>query len=99
LHKLFWVALRRFWSGWTKPLVLVTPRTVVSWHRAGLRLYLDMGFQSQASSFPFYQSRAAAFIHPHSLGATPAHPRNPSTVMSGLPFIPANNHRDRKAFE
>jgi len=25
LHKLFWVALRTFWSGWTKPLVLVTP--------------------------------------------------------------------------
>jgi len=31
LHKLFWVALRTFWSGWTKPLVLVTPRTVVSY--------------------------------------------------------------------
>ena len=39
LHKLFWVALRTFWSGWTKPLVLVTPRTVVSWHKAGFRLY------------------------------------------------------------
>ena len=39
LHKLFWVALRTIWSGWTKPLVLVTPRTVVSWHRAGFRLY------------------------------------------------------------
>ena len=39
LHKLFWVALRTFWSGWTKPLILVTPRTVVSWHRAGFRLY------------------------------------------------------------
>src|ERR1700737_5358256 len=39
LHKLFWVALRTFWSGWTKPLVLVTPRTVVNWHRAGFRLY------------------------------------------------------------
>ena len=25
LHKLFWVALRTFWSGWRKPLVLVTP--------------------------------------------------------------------------
>src|SRR5271169_4063774 len=25
LHKLFWVALRTFWSGWTKPLILVTP--------------------------------------------------------------------------
>ena len=38
-HKLFWVALRTFWSGWRKPLVLVTPRTVVNWHRAGFRLY------------------------------------------------------------
>ena len=38
-HKLFWVSLRTFWSGWTKPLVLVSPRTVVSWHRAGFRLY------------------------------------------------------------
>jgi putative transposase len=39
LHKLFWVGLRKFWSGWTRPLVLVTPRTVVSGHRAGFRLY------------------------------------------------------------
>ena len=39
LHKLFWVALRMFWSGWRKPLVLVTPRSVVNWHRAGFRLY------------------------------------------------------------
>jgi putative transposase len=31
--------LQRFWSGWQKPLVLVTPRTVVKWHRAGFRLY------------------------------------------------------------
>ncbi len=39
LHKLFWIVLRTFWSGWTRPLVLVTPRTVVNWHRAGFRLY------------------------------------------------------------
>src|SRR6476620_4906716 len=39
LHKLFWVALRTFWSGLTKPLILVTPRTIVNWHRAGFRLY------------------------------------------------------------
>jgi putative transposase len=39
LHKLFWVALKAFWSGWTKPLVLVTPRTVAHWHRVGFRLY------------------------------------------------------------
>jgi hypothetical protein len=39
LHKLFWIFLRRLWSGWKAPLVLVTPRTVVEWHRAGFRLY------------------------------------------------------------
>ena len=38
-HKLFWIALRRLWSGWQKPLVLVTPRTVIAWHQAGFRLY------------------------------------------------------------
>jgi putative transposase len=39
LHKLFWVVLRRLWSGWKRPLILVTPRTVIGWHRAGFRLY------------------------------------------------------------
>ncbi len=39
LHKLFWVLLRGLWSEWERPLILVTPRTVVGWHRAGLRLY------------------------------------------------------------
>jgi len=39
LHKLFWIVLRRLWAGWKKPLILVTPRTVVGWHRAGFRLY------------------------------------------------------------
>jgi putative transposase len=35
VHKLFWIALRRLWAGWKRPLVLVSPRTVVAWHRAG----------------------------------------------------------------
>jgi putative transposase len=39
LHKLFWVALRTSWSGRRKPLLLITPRTVVNWHHAGFRLY------------------------------------------------------------
>src|SRR6267142_3857398 len=39
LHKLFWVALSMCWSGCIQPLVWVTPRTVVNWHRAGFRLY------------------------------------------------------------
>src|SRR5215475_7866381 len=39
VHKFFWIALLRHWSGWKQSLVLVTPRTVVAWHRAGFRLY------------------------------------------------------------
>ena len=39
VDKVFWVALRKLWSGWKKPLLLVTPETVVRWHRAGFRLY------------------------------------------------------------
>ena len=37
-QKLFWVVLRKLWQGWKKPLILVTPRTVVGWHRAGFQL-------------------------------------------------------------
>jgi putative transposase len=39
LDRLFWVAVRRFWSGWQQSLIAVTPETVVRWHRAGFRLY------------------------------------------------------------
>jgi hypothetical protein len=39
LHKLFWVLLQRLWSEWERPLILVTPKTVIGWHRAGFRLY------------------------------------------------------------
>ena len=37
LDRLFWVTLRRLWPGWRKPLVVVTPETVVRWHRTGFR--------------------------------------------------------------
>jgi hypothetical protein len=36
---LFWVCLRKLWSGWRSALVLVRPDTVVRWHRAGFRRY------------------------------------------------------------
>ena len=42
LDKLFWVAGRRFWSGWQQSLTAVTPETVVRWHRGGFRLYWKM---------------------------------------------------------
>ena len=39
LDKLFWVAVRRFWSGWKQALLIVSPETVVRWHRSGFALY------------------------------------------------------------
>ena len=37
--KLFWVLARRFWSEWKQALIVVSPETVVRWHRAGFALY------------------------------------------------------------
>ena len=37
--KLFWILVRRFWSGWKQALILVSPETVVRWHRRGFALY------------------------------------------------------------
>src|SRR5712692_612525 len=37
--RLFWVLARRFWSGWKQALILVSPETVVRWHRSGFALY------------------------------------------------------------
>src|SRR5262249_23859883 len=35
----FLALARPFWSSWEKSLLIVTPETVVRWHRAGFRLY------------------------------------------------------------
>ena len=35
--RVFWVALRRLWPGWTRPLVIVKPATVIGWHRGGFK--------------------------------------------------------------
>src|SRR5229473_3809084 len=40
--KLFWVLACRFWSDWKKSLLVVTPETVVRWHRAGFRMYWSL---------------------------------------------------------
>lgn len=39
LDRLFWVALCRLWPRWREALHLVTPATVIAWHRAGFRLF------------------------------------------------------------
>jgi len=37
--KLFWVLACKFWPGWKQALIVVSPETVVRWHRAGFALY------------------------------------------------------------
>ena len=39
LDRLFWVALSRLWPRWREVLHIVTPGTVIAWHRAGFRLF------------------------------------------------------------
>jgi len=41
-YKLFWVLACLFWTDWRRSLLLVTPETVVRWHRAGFRLYWSL---------------------------------------------------------
>ena len=37
--RMFWIAVRRFWSDWKKFPVVVLPEAVVRWHQAGFELY------------------------------------------------------------
>jgi putative transposase len=37
--RVFWVLARKFWSGWKQALMIVSPETVVRWHRSGFALY------------------------------------------------------------
>src|SRR5215469_13229100 len=37
--KLFWVLAKRFWTKWKEALIVVSPETVVRWHRAGFAMY------------------------------------------------------------
>jgi hypothetical protein len=53
--KLFWVAIQRVWPQWKNSLVLVTPETVVRWHRAGFRRYWAFRCRHHARRKPVAQ--------------------------------------------
>ncbi len=50
--RLFWVALRRLWTQWSEALIIVQPDTVVSWHRAGFRLFWRWRSRSRQAGRP-----------------------------------------------
>src|SRR6266853_2368911 len=37
--KIFWGLARKFWSGWKQALIVVSPDTVVRWHKSAFVLY------------------------------------------------------------
>src|ERR1035437_1878382 len=39
LDKLFWILAQRFWSGWKRALILVSPESVARWNKSGFVLY------------------------------------------------------------
>ena len=50
--KLFWIGIQSVWSQWKNSLVLVTPETVVRWHRAGFRRYWRWRSRDRAGRKP-----------------------------------------------
>ena len=50
--RVFWVLLRRRWSGWRDALVIVRPETVVRWHRRGFRWYWRWKSRSRGPGRP-----------------------------------------------
>ena len=52
LDRLFWITLCRLWMDWRKALLIVKPETVVSWHRAGFRLFWRWRSRSRSCGRP-----------------------------------------------
>ena len=61
--RLFWVLLRRVWSKWSNPLLIVKPDTVVRWHRKGFRLYWRFRSRSKRVGRPVTGHEVRASLH------------------------------------
>jgi putative transposase len=61
--RLFWVMLRRVWTKWPNPLLIVKPDTVVRWHRKGFQLYWRFRSRSKLVGRPVIARDLRASIH------------------------------------
>jgi len=87
--KLFWVFIRRLWNGWQRSLAIVTPETVVRWHRAGFRLYWTwpaprIHGELQMLGFDISERTVSRWVR--------RVPRNPDPAKRWLAFL--HNHRE-----
>jgi putative transposase len=60
--RLFWVALRRLWPGWTRPLIVVKPATVIAWHRRGFKVLWRRKSHSEKVGRPRIPRKHISFI-------------------------------------
>jgi len=49
--RVFWVLLREMWAKWSDTLIVVTPDTIVRWHREGFRRYWNAFPKPRKSNF------------------------------------------------
>src|SRR2546426_11878674 len=77
--RLFWVVLARVWTGWRRPLVIVTPNTVLRWQRRRFREYWTKLSARPTGGRPPLHARNQA----------PGRRIGPGEPPSGAPRIPA----------
>ena len=61
--RIFWVILRRLWPGWDRALIVVSPETVIAWHRQGFRLFWRRRSKVRKVGRPCIPCEHIAFIH------------------------------------
>ena len=61
--RFLWVLLVRCWSGWQRMLLIVQPRTVVAWHRAGFRCFWRWKSRSSPGRPPLHRDLVCLIRH------------------------------------
>jgi putative transposase len=62
MDRLFWAGLARVWTGWRKALVIVSPDTVLRWHRRRFREYWTSLSRRPTGGRPRINAEIAALV-------------------------------------
>src|SRR5436190_18601943 len=73
--RLFWVALARVWAGWRRPLVIVTPDTILRWQRRRFREHWTKLSGRPTRGRPPVNPEIAALVTRMTAGASAPDPR------------------------
>jgi putative transposase len=60
--RLFWIVLAKVWAGWRRPLVIVTPATVLQWQRRRFREYWARLSERPTGGRPRVNAEIAALV-------------------------------------